>query len=76
MPDFDFDAFNHDNYDENQHNTEAPAEVSNLSDGTLEETAEIAESLETPELLSVEAAIPEVEPVAVTNHSNEEVDKW
>ena len=79
MPDFDFDAFNHDNYDDgnNGENGIAPAEQSN---GTLEQSADIVETvetLETPELLIVEEKLPEPSPASTTlNHSTEEVDKW
>lgn len=76
MPDFDFDAFNHDNYEENNNGAEAPAPVSSISNGTVEETVDIAETLETPELLSVEEVSQVDEPVTVNNHSTEEVDKW
>jgi hypothetical protein len=76
MPDFDFDAFNHDNYEENGNGAEAPAQVSEVSNGTVEETVDIAETLETPELLSVGEAVQVDEPVTVNNHSTEEVDKW
>jgi hypothetical protein len=64
MPDFDFDAFNHDNYDENQTaDLVAEAEVS--------EVAEEATPIETP------VSSPLVEVAApVNNHSTEEVDKW
>jgi hypothetical protein len=64
MPDFDFDAFNHDNYDEN-HTGDVIAEA---------EVSEVAEEIiPTPTVVSsplVEVASP------VSNHSTEEVDKW
>ncbi|MCW3110289.1 MAG: hypothetical protein JWQ09_4795 [Segetibacter sp.] len=62
MPDFDFDAFNHDNYEENQPVAEAVVEV-------VEE-----EPLPTmpTELSEVVASVV----VPSANHSTEEVDKW
>jgi hypothetical protein len=61
MPDFDFDAFNHDNYDENQ-STEvvAEAEIDAEPIAAATELTDVAEP-------TVTAAI---------NHSTEEVDKW
>ncbi len=76
MPDFDFDAFNHDNYEENQHTTEGSAEVVSVNDGSIEEVSAEVEKLESPELLSVEENIPEITPVTSSSHSTEEVDKW
>ena len=73
MPDFDFDAFNHDNYEENGNGAEAPAQVSEISNGTIEETAEIAETLASEELVTAEEPVSSV---TATNHSTEEVDKW
>ncbi len=61
MPDFDFDAFNHDNYDENQPSV----------DGTAVEVEEVVPSMPT-ELSEV---VAEASPAA-SNHSTEEVDKW
>ena len=81
MPDFDFDAFNHDNYDENVSGENGVATTEH-SNGSLEQTAEISdivEKLETPELLAVETEIPEISTNTTTttiNHSTEEVDKW
>jgi hypothetical protein len=68
MPNFDFDAFNHDNYEENHQPQPAIAEVE-------AEVAEVAEAVEerssvvTPELTEVVIPSP-------VNHSTEEVDKW
>jgi hypothetical protein len=64
MPDFDFDAFNHDNYDENQTgDVVAEAEVS-----------EVAEEI-APAPTVISAPLAEVAS-PVNNHSTEEVDKW
>ncbi len=80
MPDFDFDAFNHDNYDENVsgENEVAATEISNSSLEQTDEISDIVEKLETPELLAVETEIPEIATNTTTtiNHSTEEVDKW
>jgi hypothetical protein len=61
MPDFDFDAFNHDNYEENNQGEAAVAEA--------EEVVEQRAAVITPELTEVAAPSP-------VNHSTEEVDKW
>jgi len=61
MPDFDFDAFNHDNYDENQPISESAVEVEEVAIPSIpSELGEVVAS----------ASIPS------TNHSTEEVDKW
>ena len=60
MPDFDFDAFNHDNYEENQPIVEAVA---------VEEEAVPSMPTELSEVVA--SASP-----AASNHSTEEVDKW
>ncbi len=60
MPDFDFDAFNHDNYEEN-----GRAEVSVAETGAAEENTEI-KPVSNEVLVSVSAL----------NHSTDEVDKW
>ncbi|MBA4139876.1 MAG: DUF3276 family protein [Segetibacter sp.] len=68
MPDFDFDAFNHDNYEENN-NMQPVAEVE-----LAEETPSVATpqvSVATPQLTEVADAAP-----VTANHSTEEVDKW
>lgn len=60
MPDFDFDAFNHDNYEENGHEHRAPVEAE-------------ASTVEMPvarEMTEVEASAP------VESNGGEEVDKW
>ena len=64
MPDFDFDAFNHDNFEENQAVTE-PAAVE------AEEPSSVIQPMPTELSEVVAAAAP-----TATNHSSEEVDKW
>ena len=63
MPDFDFDAFNHDNYEENQ----PVAEVA-----VVEVEEEVAIPTMPTELSEVVAAVS----MPSANHSTEEVDKW
>ena len=61
MPDFDFDAFNHDNYDENQPISESAVEVEEVAIPSMpSELGEVVASASMP----------------ATNHSTEEVDKW
>ncbi|GEO10876.1 DUF3276 family protein [Segetibacter aerophilus] len=64
MPDFDFDAFNHDNYEEGQPVNEVVAVEAEI------------EEVEIPtmptELSEVVASVS----IPATNHSTEEVDKW
>ena len=76
MPDFDFDAFNHDNYEENNNNnnnnnnnTQPVAETE-----LAEETASVSTppaSVAPPQFTEVADASP-----VNANHSTEEVDKW
>jgi len=71
MPDFDFDAFNHDNYEENNNNNNAqPVAEAELAEETV--------SVSTPQ---TPVSTPQLAEVADTapfnpNHSTEEVDKW
>ncbi len=76
MPDFDFDAFNHDNYEENNGEPTTQHVEAEASNGTLEETAEIEENLTEPELIKSEVSAPAEEPTPISSHSTEEVDKW
>src|SRR4051794_19745501 len=71
MPDFDFDAFNHDNYEENQP-VEAVSEVAEIAEvAELEEEAvQVVPSVPTELSEVVTAAAP------TNHHSTEEVDKW
>ena len=61
MPDFDFDAFNHD---------ENPDDVSNNVIPAAEITAEAIESIEE------KISLPEAESEVTPEKNNEEVDKW
>jgi len=64
MPDFDFDAFNHDNPEgEGQAETAAPA-------------AEAPEATETPQAEIATPETPEAPSAPADNGSTEEVDKW
>jgi hypothetical protein len=67
MPDFDFDAFNHDNYEENN-NGQAVAEAE-----VAEETTSVTPqaSVSVPQFTEVREAAP-----VNASHSTEEVDKW
>lgn len=62
MPDFDFDAFNHDNYEEN-----VTVEVTEAPVAEVAEVAEVASFVIEPEVVNA--------PVT-SNHTSEEVDKW
>ena len=61
MPDFDFDAFNHDNYEENGH-TESTAAQGEMAEVTSQPTPVLNEE----EFVSA----------PVISHSTDEVDKW
>ena len=67
MPDFDFDAFNHDNYEEN--NNTAPVAEAELVEETTQAPAETSASV--PQFTEVADAAP-----VNASHSTEEVDKW
>ena len=62
MPDFDFDAFNHDNYDEN------PA--------AIESSVEAAEEAAIPSMPTELSEVVASASILATNHNTEEVDKW
>ncbi|WP_207493751.1 DUF3276 family protein [Aridibaculum aurantiacum] len=73
MPDFDFDAFNHD-YDENGNGY---AEGTNgYHESVAEVAAEVEEVVETIAVSSHSAAVAEVPVSEPVNLSSEEVDKW
>jgi len=80
MPDFDFDAFNHDNYEEGngEGSTYAHQETVVVAEVAVSEVLEKETSMESEkaEHLHVFEApvISEVE--VINNHSTEEVDKW
>lgn len=75
MPDFDFDAFNH---EYNDSETETVAEVAVVAEVEEEMAAAVAE----PVVLEEEAApvaisaTPISDAAAASNHASEEVDKW
>ena len=84
MPDFDFDAFNHDNYDENgsSNGVGHAEEGATVSDETAAITAEETDNTPTASAPVAEermdaapVAQTQSEPV-VNDHSTEEVDKW
>ena len=87
MPDFDFDAFNHDNPYEGDENGQAPnaegtgAAAEAITSETVSETISepVAEAMDKAELLTdapVEPAKNTEEQKPYDNHSTEEVDKW
>ena len=72
MPDFDFDAFNHDNYEENQ--ADGSTEPTVEAQEPVAEVAELAEPEPVKEHVPVAATVPHE--VVTNNLSTEEVDKW
>ncbi len=77
MPDFDFDAFNHDTPyegDDSQQGAANPgAEASTISAGT---DNIVSEKVETENAGSSEVVEPKVEQAPDNDHHSEEVDKW
>lgn len=73
MPDFDFDAFNHEYHDsEGEHNESYP-----LATPVIAESANSNIIEETAETIHIPTTvIPETEAPIVNNISSEEVDKW
>ncbi len=66
MPDFDFDAFNHDTpYEGDEANGTRTAEVKSEETAKVEVTSPVAETVDAP-----------TETTAVDNGSTEQVDKW
>lgn len=84
MPDFDFDAFNHENSDNYEGNINQPKkeEPQNLTVETADDAPTGIASAATPEI----DAMPEapqtdkpdetIAPDSLTSHKDEEVDKW
>ncbi len=68
MPDFDFDAFNHDTPYEGDENFQAAAAHNNAE--VVDENLITEISIPEPEITTSE------EPIELDNGSNEEVDKW
>lgn len=77
MPDFDFDAFNHDTPYEGEEGT-APAFVNNEVAAEVEEVKETVSTYSAPEETTETNAAPVAEENAspADNGSTEEVDKW
>ena len=73
MPDFDFDAFNHDNYEEN--GAAAAVAVSEEVAGEAIETEELVQEQPLASVIEEPVSVEIPEP-AVASHSTEEVDKW
>lgn len=69
MPDFDFDAFNHDNYEDGNGSVESSVDLE-----PVEEPAKVAKVLSIAEPEVAVAMAPSVN--HTVNHSTEEVDKW
>ncbi len=72
MPDFDFDAFNHDTPYEGNENTEG-GENTAVNSSASENVTPEADKEETPDTGIAPAATPEID---TNDHKNEEVDKW
>ena len=68
MPDFDFDAFNHDNYEENG------SLSSEVVEGSVE--AEAAPEVEEPLVAEVSDNFASTVTTSIATHQTEEVDKW
>ncbi len=79
MPDFDFDAFNHDeNPDDYNNNQEAPSAQENQPNGDVvaeDLKVEPALTLTQPEVVA-KATEPAEEVENIKNDTQEEVDKW
>jgi hypothetical protein len=72
MPDFDFDAFNHE-YNENENGDGSGSEHNGAAVAAAAVTAAaVVEEVEEEPV----AAAPVVEEAPATNHASEEVDKW
>jgi hypothetical protein len=72
MPDFDFDAYNHDNV-EGEHNENGASHAAHVVTATTTETETAVEEIHQPEVKPV--VVAEVTPPA-SNDAHEEVDKW
>lgn len=76
MPDFDFDAFNHE-YPEGENEQGAPHIEKNVADDSASEP--VAETEEAVEMAKPEESVaptPIIDAIAASNSANEEVDKW
>jgi hypothetical protein len=72
MPDFDFDAFNHDQVSENGDGHHEPREIQENHDSSVEPVAEVVE----PEAAKSEVAPVISETASPASDHLEEVDKW
>ncbi len=72
MPDFDFDAFNHE-YPEGENEQSAPQVETILADETVAVTEDEVEMVKPEETV---APTPIIDAIAASNSANEEVDKW
>lgn len=63
MPDFDFDAFNHDNFEEGGEHMEAPVEAEPVI-------------VETVVAAVITEPVVEIAPIQASSANDEEVDKW
>lgn len=70
MPDFDFDAFNHDEIHEEVHQDNGASQASNPV------VAESTEEKAAGDIPVAEVSVPETEIIAPAEKSSEEVDKW
>ena len=75
MPDFDFDAFNHDTPYEGEEGTAAPAYTNNSGHETASEVKEPEAAYTAPETTEAPAPVAE-DTRPADNGSTEEVDKW
>jgi hypothetical protein len=71
MPDFDFDAYNHDNVQENEGSYQEPAAVND----DVEDEAPVRHAPHTPVVPSTPTHTPHTSPSAQAT-TGEEVDKW
>jgi hypothetical protein len=75
MPDFDFDAFNHDNDGDMEGYSDSGSDMPIAAAPITAAPAE-AEKLETPTVETPTVETPKVEIPAENNSASEEVDKW
>jgi Protein of unknown function (DUF3276) len=75
MPDFDFDAFNHDQVAENGEGNHDHHNHQENQEATLNPVAQVTEAPE-EETLKVESVSPTPEPTSSATDHLEEVDKW
>jgi hypothetical protein len=76
MPDFDFDAFNHDTPYEGEEGQSQQAAANTATEGVTTTAAPIAEKVEAPESTSAPLSTSTPVSTPAANGSHEEVDKW